>query len=321
MISQNLDYLYDPLRIDPKLVEDYMYKANTTYQHVIQPINYEQMAMFLDMASYHYDIKKIDPYCIIKTGRRLKDLRLVSNIEEKSKFDHEYFIDPILRRYCLFPMDNCHIKVGLKVNLNRAVLTFLDLEMTPELISQMAYNYNRDFIDIRSVCMHDLSPIKVFNTSDMILEKDYLYAKNVSLMNSIKDPKRYLGDLKRHDRVRFKYGSISTWEKYYKNHWVINLGNKGYRGVRSRLEQHIWELHVLFYGHDPSRVVFLNELIMEDDGIYCTIFVPYTQREEDLYAFVRRVFAYRVTEDKQVIIAPNSMVPIFDRSLYYKGYL
>lgn len=320
MITKSLEYLYDPMRINPKMVEVYMEKANRSYHHVIHPITYEQMAMFLDTASRYYDINTIDPHCIIKTGRHLEDLRVVPDMKDKYKFDFEYFVDPILRRYRLVPMDKCHIKVGLEVNLNRAILTFPDFDMTPELISQMAYNHNRDYIDIRSVCLHDLSPIKIFNTSDMRLEKDYLVAKSVALMNSIKNPKRYLGDLKRHDRARFKYGTISTWEKYYQNHWVINLGNKGYRGVRSRLEQHIWELHVLYYGTDPSKVVFLNELIMEDDGTYCTIFVPYSQREEDLYNFVSRVFGYEV-EDHKVTIPPRSMVPIFDRTSYYKGYV
>lgn len=286
-----------PEKIDPKgklvdqLLDNYWRRANQTMQNDIGEITQRQIEYYLQHAEKHGQLEMIDPDRLIKVGNEAEDVRMVPYIEQKRDWDSEIFSDPILKRFCLIENDPNKIYCDIGKNYYRALKTYDDIDPYEQY---MAYNHYPDYFDIRTTNGERVNPPRIYNKDDLYAEKVRLKEKTFRLFDKIKHPQNYFKNPKKYEEKLFKkWGKRSNmwrlYETYYQNCYVISLANHGYRGVRSRIEQWVWEQHVMRYYFYQETRVLLNNIILDDDGIYCKILVPNTYNEFGILDYVENL--------------------------------
>lgn len=297
-----------------KLMHEYHYYANTTYHPIMDLITEEQMYNLLNVAKERgILLSTIDPLNIIKVGLEPYDTRIVQSNSIKFDWDNEVFVDPMLKKYTLVNDDGLYC--DLCININRALMT---KEIPLEYEPLMAYNTNSNFMDIRTVRGKRPYPPRLYDADMLHTEVVRLAIKENRLINKIKKPNRYFKNPKDMEKPLFKSGFKTDYKKYWKDSYVINLANYGYRGVRSRIEQWSWEHHVmLYYKYADSRLL-LNNLVLDDDGIYCKIFVPYTLTERYIEDYL---FALMDINPINGYISSLAYNGYFNMTEYYKKYI
>lgn len=278
-----------------ELVDNYWRIANSTFQAEIREITQGQMTEYLNKAERLGVLHLVDPHRLIKVGCDLNDIRMVSTTEKKYNWDLEVFSDPMLKRFALIDTDPDKMMCDITKNYYRA----LRVNETDPYESYMAYNHFPDFIDIRTIDGIRVNPPRIYNENELYLEVVRLATKRRHLIAKIKNPKRYFANPKVYEKSIFYVGKGNNMDKqfydrYFSNCYVICLANHGYRGVRSRIEQWVWEQHVMRYYRRQETRTLLNNLILDDDGIYCKILVPNTVNEFGILNFILDIRNFQI---------------------------
>lgn len=309
----------DPTGKQPyHLVKNYLERANATAQQDMKEITEAQMTNYLMKAHSLGLLNTIDPDCLIKVGKEANDIRMVSSPDKKYSWDLEVFADPILKRFSLVDNDPDKIYCDIEKNYYRALKVYNEID---PLEYQMAYNIFPLYADIRTINGIRVNPPRIYNETELYHEVERLAKKRIDIANKIKHPDRYYKAPNQYEKKIFYKGPKdsfmkATYDKYYQNCYVICLANHGYRGVRSRIEQWVWEQHVMRYYRDHRTRTLLNNLILDDDGIYCKILVPFTYDEFGLLQFIYEIKEMQVYDG----VINDLGYDNFNISDYYKNF-
>ena len=271
-----------------ELMNNYWQIANITMQADLKEITQGQITAYLDKADQLGVLNMIDPRRLIKIGGGINDVRMVPTQEKKKDWDNEVFSDPILKRFRMIEIPDSHeLLCDIVKNYYRAFRVY---ENDPNEAC-MAYNHLPEYIDIRTIDGERANPPRIYNETELYYEVVRLAEKRRNLISKIKKPNHYLKHPREYEKSLFYRGTGNNankqfYDRYLKDCYVINLANHGYRGVRSRIEQWVWEQHVMRYYRRQNTRTLLNNIILDDDGIYCKILVPDTVNEFGILQFV-----------------------------------
>lgn len=323
-------YYQYSVQLIPKFTNfsDYQYP----YQFNMGMITEDQIKCLLNKANQLGYIEYVDPSRIIKVGKNVADLRLVQFPSQKYLWDTEAFIDPILKKFILIDNDPNKLFCYFDWNTYRALNATHypdshNKETFPQiLIPEMAWATNPDYIDRRYEVGSLSYPPKDFGYDFFEVEHERLKKKNLALIERIKYPFNYFKNPKEYD-----YKTLSKitrqdpkyYRELYRNGYLINLGKYGFRGVESRIEQFVWEECLKKYYHNPYKRCLLNNLILDDDGTCCKIFVPHTMNEFGIIAHLN--FANNIQAINGKVCIRDNVNDAFqiDNYLtdYYRNYL
>lgn len=234
----------------------------------------------------------IDEENVVKINSRIDGLRAVVDRNMKQMWDSEIFIDPLLRKYKATWVDDVYIT--LSPNLH-CCLFYPDLH--PFLDGQILMRNGNSpecikYKDLRLVAGYK-APLISFDTEDMKNEIKRIKIKEAHLVKAIQDHTKYFINPSIFDRyltetIEFRNSPAAKIFSYARN-LVIYIGNGQFRVVNTKLEQWIWEQYVKAYGNSTTPYV-LNSLLYNDnpDQGTCSIYVPMTNTNQELYKFINR---------------------------------
>ena len=247
------------------------------------------------------------PDRIIKVGDRIKGgLRVLPDPHLKELWDSEPFVDPLLRRYQLIPINT--FQVMMKENLF-CCFHFPEFH-TAELEQNMMRNKNCEeaikYRDYRLVAGYKIPNLSFPIQEDMNKERERIIIKEKSCYSSVEKYEEYFINPSLYDRYLFsspKFNShlVSLLANASTN-LVIYIGNGEYRLVRTKIEQWMWEQYVKIA--IPKQPELLNELLYtfvenkpyltDYDRYTVKIYIPYTNYPRDLNAFIYKNLRYTI---------------------------
>lgn len=258
--------------------------------NIFGPITRNQLTTLIYKAYKRSLLSFLDHTNIIKVNNSLDGLRMVSDLETKLKWDNEIFKDPLLRRYLIKPFDNT--TVSLVDNLY-CCLHYPDQDL--EISKQLARNANKPeamkYKDLRLIAGVKAPPM-MFNSYDMVREKNRIMAKESHLFNSVNLHEYYCYYPHIIDEYLINHSTFTNSKASLSYNPRLNLfiylGNDRFRVVQTKLEQWVWEQYVKRYAEKSVRV--LNSLIYDDnpDKGTCRICVPPTRNNIEIYSFLDR---------------------------------
>ena len=290
IVSTDLPKMISPIgKCAYELMENYWIIANATMQIDMKEITQGQMTEYLNKAERLGVLDIVDPYRLIKVGGGISDVRMVPTQEKKKDWDNEVFSDPMLKRFRMIEVPGTHdLLCDIVKNYCRA-LKVADSGDPNE--GYMAYHHFPEYADIRTIDGVRANPPRIYNETELYYEVVRLAEKRRNLITKIKKPDYYLAHPREYEKKLFyrekgNNESKQFYDRYLKDFYVISLANHGYRGVRSRIEQWVWEQHVMRYYRKQKTRMLLNNIVLDDDGIYCKILVPFTVDEFGILQFI-----------------------------------
>lgn len=288
---------------DLRVVQNTLSILNRRFRFFVNPTQVE--VLYEKLTNNNFDIYKVNPHLIIKYNNSSNGLILTNSFLEKySWFSTIGIQDPFLKEFKMVELvKGCLVSIvcnefcsfnydGYYSYPPKGFIYYRDDPNYP------MYHLLQD--NNRFIAGHP-APFKRFTAEDLLFEKERLIQKRISISHHFTtSPERYFKN-----PHRYEENLIRFFCKYYHNsnkfpihellskHHVINFGSKyGIRFVKTKIEQYVWEDHVLKYAGSPYYRNFLNEIIYNDDDLFCQIMVPPIYYKEGIRRFINRLYYY-----------------------------
>lgn len=262
----------------------------------------------------------IDPKTMIITTSKLDSLKITETPAMARKWNTEVFKDPLLRKYRLvevIPDLLFRLQYNTYSAFDYAEIRDLPLERyNVNNINYLLYQDNHRFVAGYS------SPFRIIDFDLTYLERQSILAKRKYCIDKSANPNYYLNHPDKSDKAK--------WELFFqrnpqyrnsninKQAYIINLIGQGLRLVRTKIEQWVWEEHIIRYYHAKYRQ-FLNEIVCNDDGLWCQIYVP-IGNEYIIREFIDRIYYYHKDELSHII--PDDRFKLsLDYDTYFPEYM
>lgn len=257
---------------------------------VIGEVNYVQLDDLYRRAYRENILHLVTPDRIIKLNCKIDGLRLVENSQLRDLWESELFVDPLLRKFRLLPIDTVNVNI---IPNEYCCLNYPEMGEIMDL-NRMVKNSNNDesikYKDHRFVAGVK-APARNFSIMDMRYESERICKREWYVLNHPEKLQEYLIAPGTVDKLVFKDNSISEADYPYHPlvNFIIYIGNRECRVVKTKIEQWVWEQYVKVYSKENNFQV-LNSLLFDDNPIAktCKIYVPYTNHPYELRKFIYR---------------------------------
>lgn len=266
---------------------------------------------------------KINSQNVIIANTFTDGLRLTKNPLASNLWSKEVFKDSLLREFKITEVIP-GVLVDIDYNLYSAFTYPSHSKIPLELERNNPYNlHNTMYQDNNRFVAGYKAPIKVFGFDFLMVEKNRIFKKRKSINQRSTKPEYYFKNPNVYDKelidkfLRDNRGGYRREDLEKKGYFINLIGMNGIRMVKTKIEQWVWEEHIIKYSSSNYRPL-LNELIFNDDGVSCKIVVPFGDANT-IVDFVNRFADYSKDEVDSIYPMKDYRLSL-DYNQYFEDY-